>query len=199
MDSQKSDACGPNGLEGRNLKTICSLVTDNGQGPYVDIIDSILSTEYPYVSRNILSADKDNTLVFVLQLTLTAISLHPNMCIKRVCHFDLSQIQTYSTADRQPVFTGKYKQNINALWLLYTVNFFKFHLKSDGEGIMAHAYANMEDHQYPSMWTGRIKAGTQPLQGYWKGAHSKNCFPPSSLSYILIQTQLFLVYGISSF
>ncbi|EHL03110.1 hypothetical protein M7I_0802 [Glarea lozoyensis 74030] len=154
MDSKMSYESGEYRLRGRNLDIIRSLVTNDGSGPYVDIIDSILSVD----ASNIRIAFEDRrineTLVFVLQLVLTAMSLHPNMC------------------NSKPVFKGKYKEQINALWLLYTANFFKFHLKSAGEGIMAHAYSNMDDHQYPSMWEGKIKAGTQPLQRFWKGAHS---------------------------
>jgi hypothetical protein len=174
MDARRSYESGAYRLQGRNLDIIRNLVTNSGDGPYVDIIDSILSVDASNV--RIVFDDKriDETVLFVLQLALTAISLHPNMCKSKVCHFDLSQLKTYATAAHQPVFNGKYKEKINALWLLYTVNFFKFHLKSAGEGIMAHAYSNMEDHQYPSMWEGRIKAGTQPLQRFWKGAHSKS-------------------------
>ncbi|EPE28896.1 hypothetical protein GLAREA_00054 [Glarea lozoyensis ATCC 20868] len=172
MDSKMSYESGEYRLRGRNLDIIRSLVTNDGSGPYVDIIDSILSVD----ASNIRIAFEDRrineTLVFVLQLVLTAMSLHPNMCNSKVCHFDLSQLMTYATAAHQPVFKGKYKEQINALWLLYTANFFKFHLKSAGEGIMAHAYSNMDDHQYPSMWEGKIKAGTQPLQRFWKGAHT---------------------------
>jgi hypothetical protein len=171
MNSRQTDVWGLKGLQGRNLKLICDLVTDNGQGQYVDVIDSILSTDLPNVK--VLSADHDGTLVIVLQLVLSALSLHPGMCNKAVRHFDISQMKTYALTKHQPIFTGPYLTNINALWLLYTVNFFKFHLKSPGEGIMEYAYSCMDDHQYPSMWSGRLQSGTQPLQRYWKGATSK--------------------------
>jgi hypothetical protein len=185
MNCQETDTCGLKGLQGHNLKLICELLTKNGTGHYVDLIESILNTDYP--NTKVLTADYDGTLLIVLQLVLTAISFNPQMCNDNVRHFDISQMKTYGTTKRQPIFSGRYLENVNVLWLLYTVNFFKFHLKSPGEGIMEHAYRDIGDHQYPSMWTGQLQCGTQPLQKYWKGAYSKNYNSDCFISSVLIK------------
>jgi len=145
---------------------------------FVDIVDSILSTagalDYQRDMRNLVTASKPGSLVYIIQLALTPISLHPDHCNSKVSHFDISQAQAYATIKQQPIFVGKVKQDINVRWLLHIVNFFKYHFKSGGsEGIIADDYSSLERDQYPQPWVGLIKAGTQPLGRFWKGAHSK--------------------------
>lgn len=147
---------------------------------FVDIVDSILSTagalDYQKDLRNLVTASKPGSLVYIIQLALTPFSLHPDHCNSKVSHFDISQAQAYATTKQQPIFVGKVKQDINVRWLLHTVNFFKYHFKSNGggsEGIIADDYSTLERDQYPQPWVGSIKAGTQPLGRFWKGAHSK--------------------------
>ncbi|RDL41755.1 uncharacterized protein BP5553_01734 [Venustampulla echinocandica] len=158
-------------IEGRNIKFIRDMTSDTGNGTYIDIIDAVLNTESHFDVKDIVSAKEDGTLAFVVQLILTPISLHPDFCNAKVSHFDLSQAQTYATSEAQPIFTGKFMQNVNVLWLLNVVNFFKFHLKTVGEGLLSHAYNFLPSDQYPQTWIGRIKAGTQPLGSFWKGCH----------------------------
>ncbi|KAG9229193.1 hypothetical protein BJ875DRAFT_524071 [Amylocarpus encephaloides] len=159
-------------VQGKNLTKLINHVSNEGQDNFIDIIDSILNTDHNFHPTKIVSADQDNTLIFVVQLALTPLSLLPNICDASVSHIDLSQGQVYATTHAQPVFTGKWKHYINVHWLLHTVNFFKFHFKSGGEGVMAHAYKDLPADQYPQFWTGRVKAGTQQLGQFWKGSHT---------------------------
>lgn len=123
--------------------------------------------------NKIVTARHKNTLVYVVQLLLTPFSLTPGLCNHKVGHFDISQYFVYCTAKVQPIFTGLYKQELNIRWLLHAANFFKFHLKSQGEGLLAHEYQLLEKDEYPQFWEGHIKGGTQPLAQHWKGVHSK--------------------------
>ncbi|KAH7383643.1 hypothetical protein BKA64DRAFT_760510 [Cadophora sp. MPI-SDFR-AT-0126] len=159
-------------VEGRNLDFIRHLLEDD-----VDIVDAIFNTSFDKDTndassfKKIVTANDKNTLVYVIQLLLTPFSLHPASCNTKVGHFDISQYQAYSTAKVQPVFNGLYKQQVNIRWLLHIVNFFKFHLKSKGEGLLAHEYRLLENDEFPQFWPGHIKGGTQPLARHWKGAH----------------------------
>jgi hypothetical protein len=200
------DSDGNEVVDGLNLSFIRDMITNRGDGKFVDIIDSILNTEgalnSKWGSNKLITASKPGSLVYVVQLALTPISLHPDYCNGKVSHFDVSQtqvsqlskcsttretlsttifgnadseIQAYATAKAQPIFVGKVLQDINVRWLLHTVNFFKFHFKTGrGEGIIADDYASFERDQYLQPWVGLIKAGTQPLGRFWKGAHSKS-------------------------
>jgi 1,2-phenylacetyl-CoA epoxidase catalytic subunit len=122
----------------------------------------------------VISAKMDNTLLYVIQLCLAPITLHPSYCNKKVSHFETSQYQVYDTAHRQPVFVGKYRQDINVWWLLHNVNFFKYQLKAEEEGLLAHAYEDLESDQVPQAWVGTIKAGVNALGCHWKGAYSRS-------------------------
>lgn len=162
-------------VEGPNLKYIQQLL----ESSEVDIIDSVFNTSFDADANDsstlnkVVTANDKNTLIYVIQLMLTPFSLDRSLCNGKVGHFDISQYQAYSTAKLQPIFTGLYKQAVNVHWLLHAVNFFKFHLKSKGEGLLAHEYSHLERGDYPQFWSGHIKGGTQPLARHWKGAHSK--------------------------
>jgi hypothetical protein len=166
-------------VQGRNLQFIYDLITGADGKSYVDIIDSIFSTPFDNdmnkqsdMSR-IVSARKDGTLIYAVQLCLTPISLNPRFCKSKVSHFDISQYQAYATPAQQPIFCGKYKQDVNLRWLLHVVNFFKYHLTAGDEGLLAHHYKDLETDQYPQPWEGLIEPGTKPLKSHWKGAYSK--------------------------
>jgi hypothetical protein len=144
-------------------------------GEYLDIVDAAINTtSTSWEQDEIVSAKSDNSLVLVVQLCLTSLSFHPNHCNNSVSHFDLSQQEAYADHEKQPVFVGDWKQDINVRWLLHTVNFFKLHFKSaGGEGLFAEEYGDLKPDQLPQPWLGRIKEGTQPIGSHWKSAYSK--------------------------
>jgi hypothetical protein len=169
-------------IKGSNLQFILDKV-QIGQAGYIDIIDSIFKTEDYWRPKDVVSAALSGTLLLVIQLCLTFVSLHPKYSNSSVSQFDLSQSQVYAIPFRQPVFSGAWKEHINVRWLLHTVNFFKYHLKAKGEGLLAHYYPDLDPDQYPQPWVGRVKPGTQPLGSHWKGAYSKQT-PNPLQSYI---------------
>ncbi|KAG0649749.1 hypothetical protein D0Z07_3720 [Hyphodiscus hymeniophilus] len=167
------DAEGKQTIVGRNHEYIRDWVQHGGR-KYTDIIDAILSTDKTsWDFRDVVSATTVDSLVLVIQLCLTYISLHPGSCNNEVSHFDMSQREAYADHAKQPVFVGGWKQDINVRWLLHTVNFFKLHLKSPhGAGVLAQHYEDLEHHQTPQPWLGRIQGGTQPIGSHWKSAYT---------------------------
>ncbi|TEY36652.1 hypothetical protein BOTCAL_0545g00040 [Botryotinia calthae] len=142
-------------------------------GDIIDIVDSIAKTHNDWNLRSICSVDSNvNTRVLLIQLCLTSISWDPRYCTNTTSQFDLSQLEVYAPPARQPLFLGKWKGDLNVRWCLHVANFFKFHLKAGkGEGLLAHAYAELEQSQLPQPWLGRLKSGTQKLGSHWKGAY----------------------------
>ena len=153
------------------------LTGENGQS-YVDIVDAVFNTSRGWGAESfrdmikIVSASTAESLVYVIQLCLTPFSLHPETCNHKISHFDISQYQAYERSSEQPMFVGKFKQDINPRWLLHVVNFFKYHLKAGGEGLLEHAYSDLDSNQYPQPWAGLIQPGVLPLGSHWKGAYS---------------------------
>ncbi|KAF7894650.1 uncharacterized protein EAF01_010100 [Botrytis porri] len=142
-------------------------------GDIIDIIDSIGKTRNDWDLKAVCSVDSNvNTRVLLIQLCLTSISWDPRYCTNTISQFDLSQLEVYAPPARQPLFLGKWKGDLNVRWCLHVANFFKFHLKAGkGEGLLAHAYAELEQSQLPQPWLGRLKSGTQKLGSHWKGAY----------------------------
>jgi hypothetical protein len=171
------DADGTELIVGRNLDYIREFVSyvPGTRGNIVDIIDAILKTERFWNETSVCSVNASpDTLVMVIQLCLTAISLDRRYCNNAVAQFDWSQYEAYASPQRQPVFLGRLKNDLNVLWCLHVVNFFKFHLKAKrGEGILAHKFDTLPQDQLPRAWVGRLQQGTQILSSHWKGSYSK--------------------------
>ena len=164
---------------GLNWQALSDLLTGDNGASHIDIVDSIFNTSFDKDTNKvssinqIVTAAHENTLVYVVQLCLTSFNLDPEYCNFKVNHFDISQYQAYSGPACQPVFDGLMKQEVNVRWLLHVINFFKYHMKSDGEGLLAHDYKELENSQIPQFWVGKIQGGTQPLARHWKGAYSE--------------------------
>jgi hypothetical protein len=164
-------------VQGLNFQFIQDMITGNNGMSYVDIIDSVFCTMYDKdigkTLHVVLNASNLESALYNVQLCLAAFSLHPKYSNGKVSHFDISQHQVYSAPSCQPIFLDKWKQSINIRWLLHVVNFFKYHFKADGEGLLAHEYTDLDPDQYPQPWVGNIQPGTQELGTHWKGAYSK--------------------------
>lgn len=175
-------------VQGHNLSYLADLLTGRNGISYLDIVDSIFNTSFDQTGdethgiKKIVTAAKEDTLIYVLQLCLTPLSLHHKYCNRKVNHFDISQFYAYSGARTQPVCSGPFLQHVNVRWVLHVVNFFKFHLKCDGEGLLAHEYKELGVNQIPQFWTGKIKAGIQPLGRHWKGVYSECSSSPTFTS-----------------
>lgn len=139
-------------------------------------MDCIGKTNNDWSSNTICSvSNSSNTLVLLIQLCLTWLSLDPRYCKTTISHFDSSQLEVYAPPNRQPIFLGPWKNDLNVRWCLHAANFFKFHLKAEkGEGLLAHAYADLHPSQLPQPWLGKLKSGTQKLGSHWRGAYCKS-------------------------
>jgi hypothetical protein len=147
------------------------------QRPYFDIVDAIFCTSKDsninsFLNRNqIVHAHSQGAFVYMIQICLAPYYLGPSKKYRQR-YFDVSQYQTYSI--HQPLFVGAYKEVINVRLLLHMLNFFQFHLKAKGEGLLASSYHSLRSDQVPRPWVGEIKTGTQPLGRHWKGVYSKS-------------------------
>ncbi|PQE20967.1 Myo-inositol transporter 1 protein [Rutstroemia sp. NJR-2017a BBW] len=162
-------------IVGNNLTRIRQLVSHvvpGTNGQFVDIVDKILLTDDAWQAGVVCSVNSSpHTLVLVVQLCLSPISLHPDYCNSAVARFDWSQHEVYASPVRQPVFLGRYKHDLNVLWCLIVVNFFKFHLKAtNGEGLLSHAFGALSRNHLPRPWIGRLQQETQELERHWKGS-----------------------------
>jgi len=130
-------------------------------------------THNDWEPNSIVSAAKDDSLVLVIQLCLASLFLDYDI-IPDSNGFHRSQAEAYADHVKQPVFVGKWKKDINVRWLLSTLNFFAYHLKTpNGEGVLCHEYWALGKDQLPKSWLGKLKEGTQALGTNWKGAYSR--------------------------
>ena len=145
-------------------------INDNVE--FSDILTSILNTRT-------CNEDDTNSMdsCMAVQLCLAHLILEPERDTG-MKSFDTSQEMVYASPSEQQVFTGYWKEHINVLWLLSAINFFKFHLKHEGEGLLVHYYNDLEPSQLPGAWKGKIKDGTQILGTHWKGGYSKSYIQP---------------------
>jgi len=174
---------------GHNHEFISRWVIDNGLGVgdgYLDILDAATRThehipDFWHPDR-VVSASREDSLVLVIQICLTALNLNPISCNinksvrspTNVPNFDSTQVEAYADHEKQPIFVGMWKQDINVRWLLSTVQFFKYHFRQPtGEGLLGTMYDSLEPDQLPQPWVGKLVEGTQELGTNWKGAFSK--------------------------
>jgi hypothetical protein len=180
-DAQRVYDQGVRIVNGLNIQFVRNVLRGKRGASYLDIIDSIFRTEKDKVGRGrdirkVVTGNSEGALLYVVQLCLAPFTLHPSLC-KNSSNFENSQVQVYATNEEQPIFKGVYKGEVNVRWLLHVINFFKYHVKASEEGLLAHAYETLKSDspdQLPQPWIGRIKAQTQPLGAYWKGAHGKH-------------------------
>lgn len=123
-----------------------------------------------------ITSRSTGALVILIQLSLLHLVLDPNICNTKARQIISSQQQVYQTRTKQPIFSGRNKDEINVTWLLHVANFFKFHLKQDnGEGVLAHSYEALGENERPRAWIGKLDSDckTRELGKRWKGCFSK--------------------------
>jgi hypothetical protein len=171
---------------GLNHQYIQDWVCNKGDGNYLDILEAVLTKPSDiqgfWHPDRVITASREGTLLLVVQLCLTALNLHPvsnNVgkglnSPKSIPHYDCAQIEVYADHEKQPLFLGKWKQEMNVRLALNIVHFFKFHLKApSSEGILSELYRSLEPNQLPQPWLGKLQKGTQKLGANWKGTFSR--------------------------
>lgn len=131
-----------------------------------------MNTDHPWELETKVTTQDKNSLVLVIQLCLSFLILRPGIH-NGIPHFDLSLAEVYADRAVQPLFAGVWKHSLNVRWMLSTINFFKYHLKFEGEGLLAHLYYDLEPDQLPQSWVGKLKDETLQIGGNWKVAYSK--------------------------
>lgn len=105
----------------------------------------------------------------VVQVSLMALSLHPDRCTQAILRFDESQREMFAAPTRTKLFVGKYKELVNLRFLVHAMNYFRFHLKAmHGEGLLSHAYRELAAGEYPRTWLGKLKSGVHEIGKQWK-------------------------------
>ena len=138
---------------------------------FIDILNAILNTDETVFPKRILSAE-DEFLMQIIQLSLNSLILEPNN-LNKVHHFDWLQEMVYGGPYNKSLFKGTWMCQVDSRLCLATVNFFNFHFKNSGEGLLAEEYLDLVAAQLPQLWMGRLKDETQLLGTHWKGAYSK--------------------------
>ncbi|KAL1634968.1 hypothetical protein SLS56_002052 [Neofusicoccum ribis] len=86
--------------------------------------------------------------------------------------FPDSQKEAYSTIVKAPIFGGFNKLEINMVWLLHVMNFFKYHIGNAGENTLFEPFGKLERAEKPFYWQGPIHNGPQELGVHWKGTYA---------------------------
>jgi hypothetical protein len=108
--------------------------------------------------------------MMTIQLCCTHLFLDDTICQAKTAMHPDSQLEVYKCYADRPLL-GKGLQ-VNVPWLLNIATFFKYHLHMVGEGILHHAFSQLETHERPTPWTGSVMPGVQKLGRRWKGAYT---------------------------
>lgn len=180
----EEDADGNKVVFGLNLQFIKDWVTFHGtRRKWSDILDETLSTVHTDTSfwdpRVIVTAARNDALVLVIQVCLAPLMMQPEMNKGTpatqfgVTGIDIAQREAYTDSAKQPIFLGQWKSELNVRYVLSVLHFFRYHLNSTTEGVFVDEYAQLQKHEMPQFWTGKLKDGTQRIGTHWKGVSSK--------------------------
>lgn len=134
---------------------------------------------YFWNPERVVSASGPDSLVLIIQLCLTHLLLDPatfNSFFQALGALEVAHVAAYSSSEQQPVFVGRYKDDINVRFLLSTIRLFHDHLL--GDGLLTEQYAALEAKELPQQWLGKLTDGTKTLGTHWKGTHCKFYIPP---------------------
>ena len=92
--------------------------------------------------------------------------------------FGYSKHAVYGSPEKYPLFLDVDCMNMNTMFLLHIVNFFKYHLTNEKEDTLFKAYSQLENGQMPRAWDGPLQqgrgiAGVKKLGRHWKGSYGE--------------------------
>jgi hypothetical protein len=132
-----------------------------------------------------LVAIETPTTLQMFQLLLSARSLSfitPYPCIYS---FPDSQRAAYMDFESTPLFGGYGGLEVNMIWALHGVNFFRYHMLRDSESTLCPAFRDLSEAndgtEMPQMWKEKLSNNDNPvpLGSSWKGSYGKFLFPPT--------------------
>lgn len=86
--------------------------------------------------------------------------------------FDLSQQTVYTETSKEALYSGPTKTQVNMLWMLHCLNFFRNHMISEQTATLYRSFRDLEPGQRPSPWQAPLQTGAYPLSKHWKGTYS---------------------------
>jgi len=107
-----------------------------------------------------------------LQLVLSHYSFDQSLGLK-TWGFPDSQQAAYSSVASMPMFVGFNKLQVNLVWVLHIMNFFKYHITSSSEHTLFEQFAMLESWEKPQEWKSQLKGGTYTLGKFWKGTYGR--------------------------
>ncbi|KAI9722263.1 MAG: hypothetical protein M1812_001735 [Candelaria pacifica] len=122
------------------------------------------------ILRNGFNKPLTSKLLLTLQLALTHWSLDVKLQTL-IFGWEISQQVVYQPINEAPIFSGTSSVAINIEWLLHAANFFKYHLTRHDQSLYD-PFMDLEHHEKPRAWKGKIQNGVQNLSRYWKGVYA---------------------------
>lgn len=115
-------------------------------------------------------------LLRTLQLIFTHWQLDTSLQ-SRCCGFSYSQQAVYMHPNKASLFLDKKCREVNIDQLLHTANFFKSHIKADGEHLLFDSFNDLDDREKPGVWDRQLfqGPGVKKLGRKWKGSYGMLC------------------------
>ena len=113
-----------------------------------------------------------------IQLLLSSRSLSFHVPSPIVWSFNVSQREAYMDFASTPLFSGYGGLEVNMLWALHVVNFFRYHMLRDCEATLCPAFRDLsaacEGMEMPQLWKKQLKTDDDciDLGKHWKGSYA---------------------------
>lgn len=86
--------------------------------------------------------------------------------------FEDSQRWAYATIRAGPIFGGFNKLEVNMVWVLHVLNFFKYHICKREENTLYEPFKRLIRAEKPDFWNSPLHNGPADLGVHWKGTYA---------------------------
>ncbi|KAF4306625.1 hypothetical protein GTA08_BOTSDO05150 [Botryosphaeria dothidea] len=86
--------------------------------------------------------------------------------------FEDSQRWAYATIRAGPIFGGFNKLEVNMVWVLHVLNFFKYHICKREENTLYEPFKRLIRAEKPDFWNSSLHNGPADLGVHWKGTYA---------------------------
>ncbi len=118
---------------------------------------------------------KISTSIQIAQILVSSLSLDPYLLPQDVWQFGATQKLVYQSPAAAPIFKGVNNEQVNVLWVLHVINFFRYHCLRPVESTLHRPYATLEASQRPVFWKHPIDNDAKPFLGkVWKGTYGQS-------------------------
>lgn len=112
----------------------------------------------------------------IAQILVSTLSLDPYLFPQDVWQFGTSQKMAYQSPAIAPIFKGVNNDQVNVLWVLHVINFFRYHCLLPVESTLQRPYTALEASERPVFWKQPIENDdVKPFTGQvWKGTYGQS-------------------------